>query len=55
MIKRLAGCIREYKRSTILTPVFMVGEVVCECIIPLLTAKLINAIQASCTDRKSVV
>ena len=49
MIKRLAGCIREYKRSTILTPVFMVGEVVCECIIPLLTAKLINAIQASCT------
>ena len=49
MIKRLAGCIREYKRSTILTPVFMVGEVVCECIIPLLTADLINAIQAHCT------
>ena len=49
MIKRLAGCIREYKRSTILTPVFMVGEVVCECIIPLLTAKLINAIQTGCT------
>ena len=49
MIKRLAGCIREYKRSTILTPLFMVGEVVCECIIPLLTADLINAIQTRCT------
>ena len=42
MIKRLAGCIRQYKRDTILTPLFMVGEVSCECIIPLLTADLIN-------------
>ena len=49
MIIRLSRCIREYKRSTILTPLFMVGEVVCECIIPLLTASLINAIQAHCT------
>ena len=29
MIKRLAGCIRQYKRDTILTPLFMVGEVSC--------------------------
>ena len=49
MIKRLAACIREYKRPTILTPVCMVGEVVCECTIPLLTADLINAIQNGCT------
>ena len=48
MIKRLAACIREYKRPTILTPVCMVGEVVCECTIPLLTADLINAIQNGC-------
>ena len=48
MIKTLAACIREYKKPTIFTPVCMVGEVVCECIIPLLTAQLINAIQAGC-------
>ena len=49
MLKRLLQCLREYKRAAILTPIFMVGEVTCECIIPLLTAKLINGIQAGCT------
>ena len=48
MIHTLSGCIREYKKPTILTPVCMVGEVVCECTIPLLTAGLINSIQAGC-------
>ena len=48
MIRTLYGCIREYKKPTILTPVCMVGEVVCECTIPLLTAELINSIQAGC-------
>ncbi len=42
MIKRLAQCIREYKKDTILTPVFVVGEVVLEVIIPLLMANLID-------------
>ena len=42
MVKRLAGCIREYKRDTILTPVFMVGEVVMETIIPFVMARLID-------------
>ena len=46
MIKRLLQCLREYRKPTILTPIFMVGEVTCECIIPLLTAQLINGIQA---------
>ena len=46
MIKRLSQCVREYKKATILTPIFMIGEVVCECIIPLLAAELINGIQA---------
>ena len=49
MIKRLSGCIREFKKETILTPTFMVGEVVCECIIPLLTKDLINSIQVGTT------
>ena len=49
MIKRLAACIREYRRDTILTPLLMIGEVVCECIIPLYTAQLVNQIQAGCS------
>ena len=49
MIKRLSGCIREFKKETILTPTFMVGEVVCECFIPLLTKDLINSIQIGTT------
>ncbi len=42
MLRKLAGCIREYKRDTILTPVFMVGEVVMEVIIPFVMARLID-------------
>ncbi len=49
MIKRLTASIREYKRDTILTPLLMIGEVVCECVIPLYTAQLVNQIQAGCT------
>lgn len=48
MIKRLAKSIRQYKKETILTPIMMVGEVSCECIIPLLTAALIDNIRRGC-------
>lgn len=44
MIKKLSRSIREYKKDAILTPFFMIGEVSCECIIPLITAELINTI-----------
>lgn len=42
MIKRLAACIRQYKKDTILSPVFVAVEVVMEIIIPLLMASLID-------------
>lgn len=42
MIKKLARSIREYKKETILTPVFMILEVVMETLIPFLLAKLID-------------
>ncbi len=42
MIKTLAKSIREYKRDTILTPLFMVGEVVLEVLITYLLAGLID-------------
>ena len=46
MIKKLLSCIRENKLHTILTPLFMVGEVGLECTLPLITGMLINAIKA---------
>ena len=42
MIKKLVKSIREYKKETILTPVFMLCEVFMEVLIPFLMAKLID-------------
>ena len=42
MIRKLAGCVREYKRASILTPIFVTMEVVMEVVIPLLMAKLLD-------------
>ena len=45
MIKRLAACIREYKRPTILTLIFIIGEAVIETFIPFITADMVNHIK----------
>ena len=45
MIKRLAGCVREYKKPTILTLIFIVGEAFIETFIAFITAKLVNLIK----------
>ena len=46
MLKKLAKCVREYKRDTILTLFLMVGEAIIETLIPFITAEfLINRIQ----------
>ena len=42
MFKKLAKYVKEYKKSAILTPIFVVLEVVMEVIIPLLMAKIID-------------
>ncbi len=49
MIKTLAKSIREYKKPSILAPVFVTGEVVMECIIPFIIANLVNEIQMGIT------
>lgn len=46
MLKRLAGCVREYKLPTILTLIFILGEAVIETTIPFITANLVNEIKA---------
>lgn len=42
MIKTLAAQIRQYKRSTLLTPLFTILEVVMEVLIPFVTATIID-------------
>ena len=42
MLKTLAAQIKEYKLPSILTPVCMIGEVICEMIIPLLMAIIVD-------------
>lgn len=46
MIRKLAKSIREYKTPSIITMLLMVGEVVIECLIPFITADLVNDIKA---------
>ena len=49
MIRTLAKSIREYKKPSLLTPILVSGEVVLECIIPFITANLVNQIKAGCS------
>ncbi len=48
MLRHLLSCIREYKKYAIASPLFIAMEVVFECVIPLVTANLINQITAGC-------
>ncbi len=44
MLKRLAKSIREFRTASILSPLFVSLEVVFECLIPFIIAKLVSAI-----------
>ena len=48
MIKTLARSIREFKKTSILTPILVTVEVILECIIPFIIANLVNQMQAGC-------
>ncbi|MCM1022879.1 MAG: ABC transporter ATP-binding protein/permease [Prevotella sp.] len=48
MVKKIAGCIREYKKTSIATPLLVGMEVVMECIIPFIIAELVNRIKDGC-------
>ncbi|MBR2320051.1 MAG: ABC transporter ATP-binding protein [Clostridia bacterium] len=45
MYKRLLRCVREYKRPTFLTLLFIVLEAIIECLIPFTTAELVEDIK----------
>ena len=46
MIKKLAKSVREFRTPAMLTPVFVVGEVLMEALIPYLIALLVNDIRS---------
>ncbi len=54
MLKTLAKSIREFKLPSILTFILIVGEVIIECIIPFVTADLVNKIKNG-VDIKTIV
>lgn len=46
MIRKLIRSIRQYKKATILSLIFIIGEVILEVVIPSVTADMVNQIQA---------
>lgn len=54
MLGTLLKSVREYKRASILTPIFITAEVVVECIIPFITSQLVNQIEQGC-DMRTIV
>lgn len=54
MLKKLSKCIREYKKPSVLTFIFIIFEVVIECLIPFFTSDLVNKIEAG-TDMSSIL
>lgn len=42
MIKTLLSQVKEYKLPSFLTPAFMIGEVICEMIIPILMGRIVD-------------
>ena len=48
MIKQLAKSIREYKKASIATPILVSFEVLMECTIPFIIARLVNEVKGGC-------
>ena len=46
MIKTLAKSVREYKKPTVITLIFIMAEVFLEVLIPFITANMVNGIKA---------
>ena len=54
MLKRLSKSVREFKKPTILTLIFIIGEAIIETFIPFITADMVNRIKAG-ADTKEVL
>lgn len=54
MIKKLLSSVREYKKPTLMTFLFIIGEVIIECLIPFITASLVNQMKGD-MDMKTLL
>ena len=50
IIRPLLGSVREYKKPSLITPIFMALEAFCECLIPWFAGRLITSIQLDGAD-----
>ena len=48
-VSTLLKSVRQFKKPSIITPLFMVLEAFCECLMPFFMAKMVNDVQASAT------
>ena len=55
MFKRILSCVREYKKSTILTVIFITLEVLIECAIPFITARLVNQMKVDLQMKSLII
>ncbi len=46
-VKTLLKSVRQYKKPSLITPVFMTVEALCECLIPFFMARMVNEVQAA--------
>ena len=44
-VRTLLRSVREYRRASLLTPLFVTGEVILECFLPLIMASLVDHLQ----------
>ena len=49
-VKTLLGSVRQYKKPSIITPIFMLLEAFCECLIPFFMSQMINEAAISSGD-----
>ncbi len=49
-IKLILKSVRQYKLPAIITPIFMIGEVLCECVLPLIMSCLVDVLKGNADD-----
>ncbi len=50
MLKRLSQCVREYKKYVLFTLIFIIAEVVIDCLLPFVAARVINKLEVNEVD-----
>ena len=55
MLKRLSECVQEYKKHVIFTLIFIIGEVIIECLLPFITSRVINKLEGNIVDMSYII